>query len=415
VIEITLDGDKSLSHRYLLVSSLIDSQCKIWNLNSGKDVLTTQKVLSRLGMNFDITSNSILTDSSNAYKKDLSVPLNCENSGTTIRLLAGMVSAQDISLQLIGDSSLSQRPMDRIVSPLIKLGANISAKQGLPPISVFPSNLNNISHEIKLEVASAQVKSSLLLFSFIKGLELKLTGKISSRDHTELLLKQLGANIYISKDNIHLHPSPSLNSFEVRVPGDFSSAMFLIAFRLLVPGPTLVLKKILLNPTRSYALEILKAMGAKIEISDKRIELGEIVGDINIDYSQDLKNPKTISSQVVPLIIDEIPILSLICSRSKGEVRIEGVHELKYKESNRLDEISRIFPGCLIQNDNLKILGDNKNFNKISSHDHRILMTQVVAQSIKSIPKIENDELKNIEISYPDLKKHLFILANKSR
>ncbi len=414
MIELTIDGDKSLSHRYLLFSSLIGTQCKIRNLNKGRDVATTLRVLTKLGMHFEKTDQYLITDSSYAYSKDLHVPLNCENSGTTMRLLAGILAAKEISTKLIGDASLSKRPMKRIIKPLNSLGARIKSKQGMPPLGIFPPIITHKSHLIELEIASAQVKSSVLLFAYLKGLEVNIKGKILSRDHTEILLKQLGADLYINQGEIQLHPSSALNDFEVKVPGDFSSAMFLIVYRLLVPGKTLSLKNILLNPTRSYSLDLLKEMGANIKVENEKFVLGEKCGDLQIDYSTNLHNLKSIGSDKIALIIDEIPILSLLFSRSKGSVELEQVQELKFKESNRLSEITQIFPAASIEGNNLKIIGDYQKFTKIQSIDHRILMTQIIAQAIESVSQVEHNELKNIEISYPDFMNHLLLLVNES-
>ncbi len=412
MIELTLDGDKSLSHRYLLFSSLIASQCKIRNLNKGKDVASTLKVLSKLGMRFESTDDFLITDSSKAYNKDLDIPLNCENSGTTIRLLSGILAAKSLSAKLIGDDSLSKRPMGRIIKPLTLLGAKIKSRQGLTPISIFAPDDKNQEFELELDVASAQVKSAILLFSYLRGIDLNLKGKILSRDHTELLLKKLGANIYISDEQIQLQPSNALQDFSVKVPGDFSSAMFIIAYRLLKPGKTLLLRNILLNPTRCHCLKILQDMGAKIEIENDGIELGEKVGDLKVNYTPILKNPKSIKSNEISLIIDEIPILSLIFSRAQGEVLIKNVQELKFKESDRLEEITKIFSSASIENDSLKIIGPNKSFHKIQSLDHRILMTKIVAQVLEDDLEIDDLDISNIEVSYKDFMNHLFLVMN---
>ncbi len=406
MIEISLRGDKSLSHRYLLFSSLINSSCRIKNLSLGQDVLSTKKLLEKLGMEFTEVGGVIQTNNAYAYTREPVIPLNCDNSGTTIRLLLSILASKEISATLIGDESLSKRPMGRVINPLSSLGANIFSKNDLTPLRVFPAKIQKKEHTLELEIASAQVKSALLFFAYLNRLHLKLRGKILSRDHTEILFQELGADIKIHDEEIEIFPSNELKSFDVHVPGDISSAMFLIVLRLLSPGKTLKLKDISLNPTRSHALNILKQMNAKISIENKSLQLGESVGDILIDYSPDLKNVTMIKAEEVPFIVDELPILSLAFSAASGEIKIEEVGELKVKESNRLDAILSLFNSSL-EGNNLIIQGGQKTYSTLKSHDHRILMTSKVIEKIKGNVSFTLEEQNIMAVSYPEFQDHL--------
>ncbi len=403
MIKFNLKGDKSLSHRYLILSSLSRSNCRIKNLAMGQDVLSTKKILEKLGMEFETREETLITDNSEAYSINPDVPLNCGNSGTTMRVLAGVLAAKNINCILIGDTSLSRRPMGRIINPLEKLGAKIFSNNDKAPLKIFDSQIELKENFIELDKPSAQVKSSLLFFSLISGIHLKLNGRIDSRDHTELSFKNLGANITIHQNHIELLPSNNLNSFEVNIPGDISSAMFLIVFAILKENSHLYLEHVLINPTRSKSLEILKKMGADITLHHQTNELGEQVADIEVKYTENLKNLDLISKDDLPFIIDEIPILSLLFSKASGLVTIENPEELRLKESDRLESILQMIPSSKLEKSNLVIKGDNLlNVRSIQSEDHRILLTEKIYQLINENFKITKEEKEIISISFPE-------------
>ncbi len=387
-IELELPGDKSLAHRYLIFDYLSGSRSTLSNLPKGKDVVNTKSCLESIRKQEPI--------------------LDCGNSGTTARHLCGILTGIKGNWTLTGDQSLQSRPMDRIIDPLIGAGAQIDTVTKKLPLKISGTPLNPFNYE--LPVASAQVKSTLLMAGLIHKIPVKLTGKIQSRDHTEIFIKDQGLNIEISNKEILLDDTlKNLKPFEVTIPGDPSSAAFLIIKRILTPGDDLVLKNLLLNPTRTYYLKILKEMGCSIRFENQRNQLGEKVGDVLIQY-RDLSELKNLSEiSMASLFIDEIPALSLLITQLSGDCVIKQVQELEVKESNRITELHRMYKDFGIQknleyqNGDMKIFGDQSLQPKgFESVDHRLQMTAAL---------LDPENIKDsIKVSYPEFEDHIALL-----
>ncbi|MBK9099217.1 MAG: 3-phosphoshikimate 1-carboxyvinyltransferase [bacterium] len=329
-------GDKSISHRALLISSLADGQSVIRNLSNSDDVRSTINCLRELGIHIEVDNNVAIVFGRGfkGYQKPAK-PMDAGNSGTTARLLTGILAAQNFESIIIGDESLSSRPMKRVIEPLTQMNAKIENHDGKLPLRIFSTdNLNSLKYE--MPVASAQVKSAILL----AGLHLDDTTTViestQTRNHTENLL-----NLEVSKKNQKIVSKVSKNNYpepkEYFIPGDISSAMFFIVLTLLSNNSEMTIKNLSLNPTRTECLNILKRMGAKIEIEEKGTSNKEIFGDIIVQSSH-LKNIE-ISSELIPSIIDEIPILTIAGLFAEGNFVLRGASELRIKESDRIKAI----------------------------------------------------------------------------
>jgi len=402
---IKLEGDKSLSHRYLIFEYLSGRKCQIKNLSSCDDVQTTRNCLNQI---------------SQGIKE-----LDCKNSGTTIRLLAGMISGSELSKSylLTGDNSLKRRPMQRIIEPLSKLGVEINsyAKGMTAPFEIVGQSVSQIS-SINIKIPSAQVKSSLLLFALCANRELTLTGAIESRDHTEIFLKNQNLNIRKNDNTIYINDSfKSILPFNIDVPGDPSSAIFLMIASILSQNThEYLLKSVSLNPTRIEYIRLLKEMNCNIHLSNQHYNLGELVGDITVSYTplSSIRSPENLDSFNTTFLIDEFPILSILFSQLKGTVLIKNLSELRVKESDRLKGIkellSHVCPECqvVISKDSLSIgYGNFIESHDFKSNDHRILMSYFVSQKVIHSKRKPNFEEKNtVKISYPNFFKDISLI-----
>ena len=398
---ISLPGDKSVSHRALMLASLSDGACVINNISTGDDVETTRKCLyqcgiksSKLGSSVEITGGTLSSPVQ---------PLDCGNSGTTVRLMAGLLSGQGLIVRLVGDKSLSKRPMNRIIEPLEKMGVTIQSNNGFLPISINSGDVQSIDYSPS--VSSAQVKSSILLAGLGASGESIIREEIPTRDHTELMLKELGANIN-QGENITINPLlKPLSSFEMTIPGDPSSASFFAAAAAMIPNSDLTIKNVLANPTRIGFFSIMESMGADITWKNLKKVAGEFVGDVHI-LCQPL-NGLHIMKEMIPSIIDEIPIIAVLATQANSPTIIEGAQELRVKESDRIKAI------C----DNLKSMGgdviekkDGFIINppfilspaKIQTFDdHRIAMAFIIAGLLTTKRNILDNQ-DCINISFPE-------------
>lgn len=335
--ELKLRGDKSISHRSVMFASMADGVSHIQNCSDSDDVNTTIKCFEKLGCSFE-RNEGIIKVYGRGFK-GFTKPqseLYAGNSGTTTRLISGILCAQNFESVITGDESLSQRPMKRIVEPLRLMGADISANEkGMLPLIIKPSvSLNPINY--RLTVASAQVKSAMLLAAIHLDYESAIIEPVPTRNHTEKLLGLRteqsieGTKIFASKKN---YPKP----FNITVPSDISSAAFFIVLALLTKNSKILIKNVSLNETRTGVIEVLLKMGGKIKVENEREENGEKVGDIFAE-SSDLKNIE-IPESIVPNIIDEIPVLSIAGIFALGNFRISGAKELRVKESDRIKSL----------------------------------------------------------------------------
>jgi len=335
--ELSLAGDKSISHRAIIFSAMASGKSIITNLSQAQDVISTLVIMHKLGASI-LTKDRKIIIGGMGYK-GFKVPasnLDCGNSGTSARLIAGLLAAQDFNSTLIGDESLSKRPMKRVVDPLMKMGTEFQSNEKLTlPVTIIPkSNINCIDYE--MPVASAQVKSSILIAGLHCDEVTTVIEKEQTRDHTE---KMLGLPVKVTEGKIISSTSKKYypEAKEYFVPGDISTSAFHIILTLLTPNSELIIKNVSLNTTRTGFIDVLKKMGANISLEDIKTSSNEDYGNIIIKSSS-LKNIR-IDSQVIPNIIDEIPILTIAGIFAEGEFVIENAKELRVKESDRIKSI----------------------------------------------------------------------------
>lgn len=407
--ELKLPGDKSISHRSVFFSSMGDGKSVIKNLSNGQDVATTIKCFEQLGTNIK-KGNSETIINGKGFKNFIkpSKQLDCRNSGTTARLITGFLSAQNFETTLIGDESLSKRPMDRVTIPLTQMGAKFKSENNRLPLKIFPAKeINPISYE--LPVASAQIKSAIILAGLHSGKVTSIIEKLPSRDHTERMLglevkkSESGKTILVSKIN---YPVPA----EYFVPSDVSSAAFFVVLALLSKNSSLRVKNVGLNETRKGYLKILEQMGAKINYESLSVSGGEIYGDIIIESGK-LSNIK-IPKEIIPNIIDEIPILSVAGLFAKGSFTINEAGELRKKESDRINSLCFNYRllGLDVKEfeDGFVLSGKIKNNNVVfeSFDDHRIAMAfGILSLLLKEGGKVNNFDC--VKISNPDFIKQI--------
>ena len=405
-------GDKSISQRVLMVGSLINEPIKIEGFLEGEDPLSTMRALNQMGADIAIHPNNIFQiKKSITGLKEPSDPLDLGNSGTGLRLMLGMTAGLGIKTTFIGDSSLSQRPMKRVLNPLKAMGADITSDDGMLPIELNSSVLDD-DFIYELPVASAQVKSCILLAGLAAQKAVTIIEPIQTRDHTERMLKHFGANITIdqkdSKNIISLKGKASLKAKDYQVVGDISSAAFLIVGALISKSKKLEVCGVGMNPSRIGILSVLKDMGAQIEIKNAREESGEPIADLVVLPSK--LSGVTLEGAIIPNIIDEIPILSIAAAFAEGDTIIRDSAELRVKESDRLSAISSGLAklGVVHENldDGIKIHG-NLGLLHIpgpvqidSFHDHRIAMSFLIA-GLNCNQPITVLECDNIFTSFP--------------
>ena len=386
--EITIPADKSISHRAVMFSSLAKGTSIIRNFSDGQDPLTTLKIFNQLGIESDIKENEIIIKSTGKLKQN-NLPLDCGNSGTTMRLVSGILAGQKFNSVLIGDESLSKRPMKRIIEPLTQMGAIIEANEYKAPLKITGQDLHAIDYTS--QIASAQVKSCILLAGLGVGVNniegrngiTSVTEPYLSRNHTELMLKHMGANITTKGTKVSIQKS-ELAPIEIDICGDISSAAYFIVAALIVPNSKIILKNVGLNPTRTGILDVAQKMGANIKILDKKEVYGENVGDIQIEYSE--LNGCEISSEIIPRLIDEIPIIAVLATQANGQTIIKDAQDLRNKESDRITavvtELKKLganideTPDGMIIRGKCNLLGDTE---VETYHDHRLAMSLYVA------------------------------------
>jgi len=384
--ELYLAGDKSISHRAVMFASMAEGKSIISNCSESEDVTSTMNCFSKMGCEFKRDGNTIKVVGKGIGKLKMpQTKLDAGNSGTTTRLISGILAAQNFESEIIGDASLSKRPMKRIVEPLKLMGANLAANEnGTLPLKIFPSKeIHSINYTF--QVASAQVKSAMILLAIHLDEVSEFIEPIPTRNHTELMLglkteaMSDGTKIYASKKN---YPK----AFEITVPADISSAAFFIVAALLIKNSEIILKNVSLNPTRTGLIFVLKEMGGHIEILNKRTEAGEETGDIKV-VSSSLKNV-AVKKEIIPNIIDEIPILSVAGLFAEGNFRIENAKELRVKESDRIKSLcenyKKIGVDVIEFEDGFELRGSPSNVSATfeSYDDHRIAMTFGVLSSL---------------------------------
>ena len=398
---LNLPGDKSISHRAVMLSSLSNGRSELRNLSSADDVVSTISCLKSCGLKYDKTSNGVIINGGNFVDPDQ--PLDCGNSGTTMRLLLGLLSGQGINATLIGDESLSKRPMKRIINPLKQMGLKIISNDYKSPIKIQKSKLNGISYHSP--IASAQIKSSLLFSGLGAAGTTTITEPILSRNHSEIMLSNLGAKIKTNDLSISISKSNNFSPLNLTIPSDTSTASFFIAAASLISDSRLKFNRLLLNPTRTGFLNAIKKMGCTIKFINTSIENGEKIGNVEV-YHQKLKGI-TIDKNDVPSIIDELPILALMATQAHGITKVSGAEELRVKESDRIaaicDNLKSMGADVEELNDGFIIKGPTKlNGTLIKTYDdHRIAMTFEIASLIAE-GKTQLDNNSCISISFPE-------------
>lgn len=373
-----IPGDKSISHRAILFASIADGESHISNLAPGDDVAATRRMIRTVGVSARPDGSAL--DVTGRGFEGLSEPaaiIYCANSGTTMRLGAGLLAGRPAFAILNGDDSLRVRPMARIIQPLCEMGAKVSGAHGnqFPPLVVRGGGLHGVSHSVP--VASAQVKGAVVLAGLQASGETTIEMPGPTRDHTERILKELGAEIEATDDNVVVRPSQP-RAFELEVPGDISSAAFLIAAAAVCPGSEITLEKVGVNPSRRPVLDSLEEMGVDIEVGKANEVVGEPVADITVRYSPRLRAISEDGPRV-GLLIDEIPVLAVLGAVAEGESSFSNAAELRTKESDRIETVSSELRALGVsvreQTDGLAVEGGALNPGRVSSRgDHRLGM-----------------------------------------
>ena len=377
--------DKSISHRAVILSCLAEGRSVVRNFLRAEDTESTMNAFRALGIGIEDEGHRLLINGKGL--RGLSEPsdvIDCGNSGTTIRLVSGVLSGNPFFSVLSGDSSLRNRPMARVINPLSQMGARITARADnrYPPLAIKGGELMPLKY--MMPVASAQVKSSLLLAGLYCEEETRITEPSKSRDHTERMLPALGADLKVEGLTVTIKGGREISSMEMEVPGDFSSAAFFIVAALLVPGSEIVVRNVGINPTRTGLLEVLAQMGAKVEIGNVRDVSGEPVADIYCRGRAHLKAVQ-LTGEIIPSLIDEFPVLCIAAASAEGFTTIRGASELRVKESDRIramaTELRKMGVAVEEYPDGIGITGREKLTGaEVESHgDHRIAMAMTVA------------------------------------
>jgi 3-phosphoshikimate 1-carboxyvinyltransferase len=400
---IRLPGDKSISHRYAMLAAIASGTSKFHNFSSGDDCASTLRCIDQLGAKVRREDQSVEIDGLGVRLHPPSTALDCGNSGSTMRMLAGILAGQDFASELIGDESLSHRPMARVIEPLTLMGARIqAAERGLPPLHVKGGALRAIDYSIP--VASAQVKSAILFAGlFAKGIT-SVEEPVRTRDHSELALRAFGAEVQRSKNRVTVAGGQKLQSIEAAIPGDISSAAFFLCAAALFPGSNLVIEGVLLNPTRATLLDVLSAIGAKISVINLGEQHGELVGTVKVEHRR-LRGTKISGAQSTSLI-DELPVLAAIAPYTEDGIEIRDARELRVKESDRIAAVAKNLRamGANVEefDDGLRVPGGQQlhGAQLDSSGDHRIAMAfAVAALKASSESQIYGEEA--VTISFP--------------
>lgn len=402
---VIIPADKSISHRAVMFASLAKGKSIIKNFSTGKDPLSSLNICKKLGINSEFADNDLIINSTGNLIKPKTT-LDCGNSGTTMRLMSGILSGQNFNCTLIGDESLSKRPMKRVIEPLTLMGAEIKSNAFKAPLNIYGKNLHAIDYVSKL--ASAQVKSCILLAGLNADGKTSFTEPFVSRNHTEIMLKYMGADINTDKNTVTIEKS-QLEPRTIEICGDISSAAYFIVAGLIVPNSKIILKNVGLNPTRTGMLEAAEKMGADIEILDKKIVSGEIVGDIQVSFS-DLK-ACTIEGEIIPRLIDELPVIAVLATQAQGTTIVKDAQDLRNKESDRIKavvtELKKIGANIEETPDGFIIKGKTPLTGGVeveTYHDHRLAMSLYVAGLICEKP-ISINGFEWVNISFPEFEK----------
>ena len=404
--EVTIPGDKSISHRAVMFGSLAEGTTEVTNFLQGADCLSTISCFRKLGIQIENTAERILIHGKGLHGlSESSETLDTGNSGTTTRLISGILAGQSFTTFLNGDASIQTRPMKRIMTPLSMMGADITSLNGnnCAPLRICGGHLHGITYQSP--VASAQVKSCVLLAGLYADAPTSVTEPVLSRNHTELMLAGFGAKVTSSGTTATIEPEPDLKGMKIEVPGDISSAAYFIAAGLIIPNSEILVKNVGINPTRDGILRVAIEMGGGITILNEKISGGEPTCDLLV-RSSSLKGV-TVGGEIIPTLIDEIPMIAVMACFAEGTTIIKDAQELKVKESNRIDTVVTNLKamGAHIEatDDGMIIEGSYPLHGAvIDSHlDHRIAMSFAVgALGADGETTIEGADC--VKISYPE-------------
>jgi 3-phosphoshikimate 1-carboxyvinyltransferase len=378
-----LPGDKSISHRYAMLAAIAEGKSRFENYSTGADCASTLQCLRGLGVSWTRNNgaNVVEIEGRGAGLAAPAIPLDCGNSGSTMRMLSGILAGQNFSSELVGDESLSRRPMARIMQPLTEMGARITATGERPPLHISGGDLHAIRY--KMPVASAQVKSCLLFAGLFAEGETEVIEPLRTRDHGEVALRAFGAELKRNGNSTCISGGQRLHAIEGRIPGDLSSAAFFFCAASVFPGSELMVDSLLMNPTRARLLDILIGLGVRVSITQLEEQHGELVGTVRVEGHQ-LKSAEIVGAESAALI-DEIPVLAAIAPFTEGGIRIRDARELRVKESDRIKAIVTNLRamGATAEEleDGLSIPGGQKlkGAELDSFGDHRIAMAFAVA------------------------------------
>ena len=401
--EIVIPSDKSISHRAVMFSALANGRSVIRNFSGGQDPHSSLSVCSALGVEYKFLDDVLYVTPNGKLKAPLSV-LDCGNSGTTMRLMSGILSGQNFNSVLTGDESLSKRPMKRIIEPLELMGAKIFSDGGHAPLQIKGAPLKGIEYNSKL--ASAQVKSCILLAGLFAEGRTTFTEPYLSRNHTELMLKSMGADLTVSGNSVSVQKS-MLAPLEIEICGDISSAAYFITAALIVPSSRIILKNVGLNPTRAGIIEVVQKMGGALKILDKKNVAGEDVGDIEVCYTENLKACE-IKGDIIPRLIDELPVIAVLAAQAEGETVVRDAGDLRNKESDRISavvkELRKLGADAEELEDGFIIRGRQnlKGGCEVETyHDHRLAMSLYVAGLVCEKP-VKINGFEWVDISFPE-------------
>jgi len=403
---IRVPGDKSISHRSIMLGSIATGTTRVSGFLQGEDSLATLNAFKEMGVSIERDGSNVTIQGVGMH--GLKMPtnsLNLGNSGTSIRLMSGLLSAQSFNSELCGDKSLSKRPMGRVIEPLRQMGADISGPNSMPPLSINGGKTLS-AIEYTLPVASAQIKSCILLAGlYSKGSTTVIENGIS-RDHTERMLRGFGYEVQTSANKISIKGGGSLKACNIEVPSDISSAAFFMVAACISDDADIVLEAVNINPTRTGVIDILKLMGGNVELSNERVDAGELIADIRV-RSSNLKGVQ-IPKKLVPLAIDEFPAIFIAASCADGETLLTGAKELRVKESDRIQVMADGLTSLGIINnvleDGIRIVGGKFKEQTApieSHHDHRISMAFAIA-SVSSDSDIKIEGVDNVKTSFPN-------------
>lgn len=413
--EVTVPGDKSISHRAVMFGSLAKGDTEVSNFLQGADCLSTIDCFRKMGIDIENTPERILVHGCGLH--GLKAPdstLDVGNSGTTTRLLSGILAAQPFSVTLTGDASIQKRPMRRIMEPLSMMGADITSVNGndCAPLRIVGGPLKSIHYHSK--IASAQVKSAILLAGLYADNITKVTEPALSRNHTEIMLNYFGASVTTEGTTASVCPEPVLTGQKIHVPGDISSAAYFIAAGLIVPGSEVLIHNVGINPTRDGILKVAQAMGGNITYLNANHD-GEPTADLLVKHSS--LHGITIEGDIIPTLIDELPIINIMAACAQGTTTIRNAEELRAKESNRIDGMVDYLSamGCdIIGTEDGMIIEGGKPLHGITIDphmDHRIAMSfAIAALAADGETKITDSDI--VTVSYPNFYEDLHRLTH---